>query len=145
MQAYGRAFARVYNMRWGNFADRIAPSLLELYLDTPNGQAKQAVLDVCCGAGHLALHFLQRGFRVVGLDLSEEMLDYAKENTAVYRSMGLAEFVQADASHFTLDERFGLAVSTYDALNHLPDEAALRGCFQSVLAVMRRGGLSSLT
>ncbi len=142
MQAYGRAFARVYNMRWGSFAERVAPPLLELYLTTAAGQAKQPVLDVCCGTGQLALHFLERGFRVVGLDLSEEMLGYARENTASYLSAGLAEFVQADASNFALEGRqFGLAVSTYDALNHLPDMAALQGCFHSVYPVVVEGGM----
>jgi SAM-dependent methyltransferase len=142
MQAYGRAFARVYNMRWGSFVERVAPLLLELYLTTAAGQAKRPVLDVCCGTGQLALHFLERGFRVVGLDLSEEMLRYAREKAVSYLSAGLVEFVQADASSFTLeDEQFGLAVSTYDALNHLPDLAALQGCFGSVCPVVVEGGM----
>src|SRR6185436_19502939 len=33
-----------------------------------------------------------------------------------------------------------LAVSTYDALNHLPDAAALRGCLRSTAAALQPGG-----
>ncbi|NIN99288.1 MAG: methyltransferase domain-containing protein, partial [Anaerolineae bacterium] len=93
-------------------------------------------LDVCCGTGQLAIYFLERGYKVVGIDLSENMLRYAQESAAQYIGRGQARFLQADAADFTLDERFGLVVSTFDSLNHLPDENALRSCFQSVYAVL---------
>ena len=48
---------------------------------------------------------------------------------------------RADAADFTLTDRFGLVVSTYDALNHLPDFAALAGCFRSVFRVLEDGGM----
>lgn len=135
MQAYGEAFARVYNLRWSGFARQVAPLILEFYAATPVGRTQRAVLDLCCGSGHLAVHFLERGYRVVGLDLSEPMLRHARENARAYVESGQAMFVQGDASDFTLAERFGLVVSTYDSLNHLPDEQALRRCFQCVYAV----------
>jgi SAM-dependent methyltransferase len=68
------------------------------------------------------------------------MLRYARENTAPYIERGQATFVHADAAGFSLDEQFGLAVSTFDALNHLPGKEALRGCFQSVHALVFPGG-----
>ena len=42
---------------------------------------------------------------------------------------------KGDASDFTLGERFGLVVSTFDSLNHLENESALRKCFQCAHAV----------
>jgi SAM-dependent methyltransferase len=140
MQAYNRAFARVYNERWIGFAQRVAPRVLAFYERTPVGGEHKTLLDVCCGTGQLALYFLERGYRVVGIDLSEAMLGYARENAAHYIESGQARFRQADAADLSLDERFGLAVSTFDSLNHLPDENALRSCFQSVDAVLVPGG-----
>jgi len=140
MQAYGQGFARIYNLRWTGFAVQMAPRIQELYERTPAGQVNKSLLDVCCGTGQLAVYFLERGYRVAGLDLSEHMLRYARENAARYVETGQAKFVQADASNFALDERFGLAVSTFDALNHLPDEQALAGCFRSVLNVVMPDG-----
>ena len=136
MQAYGEGFARIYNLRWGGFANDVAPRIREFYAGTPIGQTDKSILDVCCGTGQLALHFLEHGYRVTGLDLSPAMLDYARANTAAYIDHGLARFVLGDAADFALDERFGLAVSTFDALNHLPDLNALRGCFRSVFALL---------
>lgn len=38
-------------------------------------------------------------------------------------------------SDFKLKDYFGLVISTYDALNHLENEASLRSCFQCTLDV----------
>jgi SAM-dependent methyltransferase len=134
-QAYNRIFARVYNLKWGGFANWVAPLIQGFYETTPVGQANKSVLDLCCGTGHLAAYFLEQGYRVLGLDLSEPMLEYARENNRTYIESGQARFIQADASHFRLDEHFGLVVSTFDALNHLDGEQALRKCFECVRAV----------
>lgn len=135
MQAYGQGFARAYNLKWAGFARQTAPFILDFYASTTISRTNNSVLDLCCGAGHLAAHFLEKGYRIVGIDMSEHMLRYAKENAGKYLESGRARFVQADASDFKLNERFGLVVSTYDSLNHLEDERALRRCFQCVLAV----------
>src|SRR5258706_2588187 len=124
MQAYGRSFAYVYNLRWNGFARAAAPALLAYYAATPLGQARQPVLDVCCGSGSLAASFLEQGYRVAGLDLSAPMLSYARANTARFTANGQAAYFQADAARFALAPRFGLAVATYDGLHHLPDAAA---------------------
>jgi SAM-dependent methyltransferase len=128
-------------MRWTAFAEQLAPRLRAYYETTPLGQADQRLLDLCCGAGQLALHFLDQGYQVTGLDLSESMLEYARSNAAPYIVTGQARFVQGDAAGFSLDDRFGLVVSTFDALNHLPDMAALKGCFRSVFPLLEAGGL----
>ncbi len=140
MQGYGAAFARVYHHLWGDFARQIAPVLRTFYEATTIGQMDHSLLDVCCGTGVLAGHFLEHGYRVVGLDLSAAMLDYARANTESYTETGQAYWLQADAASFDLVERFGLAVSTFDALNHLPDITALRGCIQCVYRTLLEDG-----
>ncbi|MBX3010878.1 MAG: class I SAM-dependent methyltransferase [Caldilineaceae bacterium] len=134
-QAYGPGFAQVYNRRWTGFAQRIAPFLFDFYTRTPVAHTHQTVLDLCCGTGQIARYFLERGYQVVGLDLSAPMLALAQENTQPYLDSGQVRFVQADATDFSLDEQFGLVLATFDALNHLPDLPALRQCFACVAAV----------
>jgi SAM-dependent methyltransferase len=141
MQAYNSPFARIYNLRWANFAQNSAPRLRAFYESTPVGREKHTLLDLCCGTGQLALHFLDNGYQVTGLDLSEAMLGYARANAAAYIVTGQARFVQGDAANFVMDEEFGLVVSTFDALNHLPDFSALKSCFLSVYPALVAGGL----
>jgi SAM-dependent methyltransferase len=140
MQAYGKGFARVYNLLWTGFAAQVSPLIYDFYLQQAGAEDRRILLDVCCGTGQLASYFLQQDFTVTGLDLSEHMLVYAKENNKSYVEKGQAIFIQGDASNFTLEQRFGLVVSTFDALNHLPDEPALNGCFHSVFQVLMEGG-----
>lgn len=140
MQAYGEGFARIYNLRWGGFANEVAPRFRDFYAHTVAGQTGGAVLDLCCGTGQLARHFLEHGYRVTGLDLSPAMLHYARQNTCAALATGQARFVHGDAADFTLEERFGLVVSTYDALNHLPDLESLQRCCHSVAAVLLEDG-----
>jgi len=135
MQAYSDGFARIYNTRWASFAGQVAPLIHDFYAATPIGQVNRSVLDLCCGAGHLAVHFLEKGHKVVGVDLSEHMLSYARENADRFLESGQGKFIKADAADFTLDERFGLVVSTYDSLNHLENEQTLLNCFRCVHAV----------
>jgi len=141
LQAYNASFARIYNMRWAGFATNAAPKLRAFYESTPSGEHNHTLLDLCCGTGQLTLHFLDNGYQVSGLDLSEAMLDFARSSAAPYIVTGQARFVQGDAADFTFDERFGLVVSTFDALNHLPDFGALKSCFLSVFPVLDDGGM----
>ena len=140
MQAYRPAFARVYNEKWTDFARHVAPLIRALYESTPLGATEKSLLDVCCGTGQLAQHFLEHGYRVTGIDLSAPMLDYARQNNASYVEAGQARFLQADAADFRLDEQFGLVVSTFDALNHLPGQEALCGCLASVYPLLLPSG-----
>jgi SAM-dependent methyltransferase len=116
---------------------------LDFYAGTAISPRNRAILDLCCGTGQVAVHFLERGYQVVGVDLSEPMLAQARANAQPFVESGQARFVQGDATNFSLElleeftgeKRFGLVVSTFDALNHLPDLAALRACFACVAAV----------
>jgi len=137
MQSYSAGFARVYNLRWAGFAQQVASLILDFYGATSIGLANRHILDLCCGTGQLAVQFLERGYSVVGVDLSEHMLRYATENANRYIESGQARFIKADATNFTLDEHFGLVVSTYDSLNHLENEQALRKCFECVFTVSK--------
>jgi SAM-dependent methyltransferase len=101
----------------------------------------KSLLDLCCGTGQLAVYFLERGYRVTGIDLSESMLEIARQNAASYLQTMQVKFIRADATHFTLDEPVGLVVSTFDSLNHLESVGALRKCFGAVLTALVSGGL----
>jgi SAM-dependent methyltransferase len=140
MQNYGRVFAKVYNFLWNDFADNLAPQIHNFYASTPAGLNRKPVLDLCCGTGRLSHFLLDSGYRVVGIDLSEYMISYAQDNNLEFVVAKQAKFIQGDAANFKLNEKFGLTISTYDSLNHLPNVEALNNCFQCVIDVLLDGG-----
>ncbi len=139
-QAYGKSFARIYDKMWGDFARNVAYPVMDFYRHKEIFSKNKKVLDICCGTGHLALEFLENNYHVVGIDLSPHMLLYAREKTKEYLDRGLVQFIKADASNFTIENKFGLAVSTYDAINHLKGEQMLKKCFYSVFRSVVQGG-----
>ena len=137
---YNSGFAQLYNARWAGFAGSVAPRIQDFFERTQICKKPRTVLDICCGTGQLALHFLDQGYTVMGIDISPAMLEHAQENYQSYIDTGQAKFMTGDAADFNIDGSFELAISTYDALNHLPDMAALAGCFRSTYAVLNDGG-----
>lgn len=135
MQAYSEGFARFYNARCFPFAQRMAGMICDFYESTDVGRQEKCILDLGCGTGQLAVRFLERGYRVIGIDLSKNMLTHAEANAQQYVQSGQATFINGSMSDFVLKERCGLVVSTFDSLNHLEDEQSLQRCFQCVRTV----------
>jgi ubiquinone/menaquinone biosynthesis C-methylase UbiE len=67
----------------------------------------QAVLEIACGTGRVAIPLAQDGVDVVGLDLSAAMLTVAQEKS---QGMGNIRWVEGDMRSFDLGETFGLAI-----------------------------------
>jgi SAM-dependent methyltransferase len=135
------AWARYYRRHGTSFAQSVAPQIRAFYEATYGDRADRSLLDVCCGQGTLARHFLQHGYRVTGIDLSEPMLRFAKEDLREDLQAGRARLVRADAASFSVDGRFGLATSTFDSLNMLQSLAALRSCFGCVRRAVSDEGM----
>ena len=75
--------------------------------------AEAKVLDFGCGTGNpIAKHIAERGFRIVGIDQSKELLKIAK--TIVPE----AEFIHGDMVDIQLAEKFA-AVVAWDSVFHV--------------------------
>jgi SAM-dependent methyltransferase len=89
------------------------------------------ILDVCCGTGYLAALLTARGHRVVGIDISPEMIGHARANVPP------AEFQVADAAEFHATDKFDAAVSTFDSLNHILDRSAFEAALRNTGAALK--------
>ena len=140
MQSYSKVFADVYNIEFTSFVKKISPIIESYYSRTEIGQSNKLVLDLCCGTGHLASYFASMNYKVIGIDSSKHMLRHAYENNKDYLESGQVRFIEGDVSQFSLNDRFGLIVSTYDSINHLETEELLESCFRSAFSVLAEGG-----
>jgi SAM-dependent methyltransferase len=133
-------WARYYNERFAQAALAAAPAIAAYYETTARGRDDRSLLDVACGTGQFALWFLERGYSVLGIDLSEHVLRHAREGTRTYVDDGRAKFVAADATAFTIEGSFGLATSLGNLVNLLADADAAGRCFERVRAAVAAGG-----
>ena len=127
-------FARVYNKYWGGgFTERVLPVLENLVLQ--HLPAGASILDLCCGTGQLARVLTTLQYQLTGLDGSEEMLRFARENAPA------GEFILGDARSFKLPEVYHAVISTFDSLNHIMTLEELTSVFSNVYAALRQGGI----
>jgi trans-aconitate methyltransferase len=92
--------------------------------------ARERILDLGCGTGHLTARLAAAGAEVIGLDSSTAMLEQAR---VAYPAL---EFVHGDARAFAFDRPFD-AVFSNAALHWIPEAAAVVRCVRNCL---RPGG-----
>ncbi|MGC9367348.1 MAG: class I SAM-dependent methyltransferase [bacterium] len=126
-------FAWVYNRHWGSHSKGIIPVLEKLIFS--NIPENGIILDLCCGTGQLDKALTDRGYRVTGVDGSEEMIEFARENAPE------ADFIVEDARYFTIPDRFDATLSLFDSLNHVMELKELETVFKNVYSVLKPGGI----
>jgi 2-polyprenyl-3-methyl-5-hydroxy-6-metoxy-1,4-benzoquinol methylase len=62
------------------------------------------LLDLACGTGRMALRMAKLGYQVTGVDITPEMIDWARQKAA--RERVSIEWVVADARTFRLQKQF---------------------------------------
>ncbi|MFG6497411.1 methyltransferase domain-containing protein [Fictibacillus sp. UD] len=91
--------------------------------ETTGSWVDKEVLDVGCGTGRLLLRGAEEAKRLVGVDLSSEMVKASIQQFFYHELSGKSEFVVADAEDLPFkDETFDLALSTC-VMFLLPDPA----------------------
>jgi glycine/sarcosine N-methyltransferase len=98
------------------------------------------VLDAACGTGHHAIALARRGYQVVGADLSEAMVDQARENAAA-AGVDVTFAVAGLGDLRSLGATFDAAICLGNSLPHLLTEQSLAGALDDFAAVLRLGGL----
>lgn len=137
MAGYGD-FAYYYDLLTGNVdyesrCDYISSLLAE------NGVSKGILLDLACGTGTMSLLLSEKGYDVIGVDASEEMLSQAQEKK-MEKGADII-FLCQKMEELDLFGTINAAVSTLDSLNHVTDEEALREIFRRVSLFMEDGGI----
>jgi len=74
---YGEDVAYIHDVGHAEFALKSAPGILEI-LDR-NGIRGGLVVDLGCGSGLLARELIDAGYRVVGIDISEAMIELSRK------------------------------------------------------------------
>ena len=134
-------FAWLYTNQWGDdFHRQIMPVLIHLVLD--HVAKKAHILDLCCGDGRVTQKLSKLGYRVTGIDGSEEMLTYAQQRSPKRSSQSSpkVQFLLQDARKFHLPPDYDAVISTFDSLNHIMNEGDLHAVFANAHACLKPGG-----
>jgi ubiquinone/menaquinone biosynthesis C-methylase UbiE len=128
-QGYDKIANDYYNHRDLNKFNRELEKFASLLPDNAH------ILDVGCGAGIPTAKFLiNRGIRVTGIDLSETMLNLARENVPN------AEFIKMDMNKLEFEKNtFDGIISVY-TLFHVPKKNHFE-IFKKFFEILKPGGI----
>jgi len=100
----------------------------------------RTVLDLACGTGTLTCLLAERGYEMIGVDLSSDMLAQASEKAA--GATGTPPmFLCQPMEKLDLYDTVDACICCLDSVNHVKRPAALRRAFERVHLFLSPGGL----
>jgi len=103
-------------------------------------RAVKTVLDIACGTGPHLIRLAERGYRMSGLDLSAENIDFLRERLLAKGLAGVTLHV-ADMTRFRLPRPVDAAICMQDSQGHLLTNDAILAHLRCVRRALRPGGL----
>lgn len=121
------------NVDYPQRADYIADLL------SRNGVTGGILLDLACGTGTLSVEMAKKGFEVIGVDASGEMLSIAMNNA--YEAEQNILFLCQQMQNLDLYGTINCAICTLDSINHLTKKPDVQAAFDKVSLFMEKDGI----
>lgn len=132
MKPYER-LSKLYDKDWGKYSSKYM-ELISNVIENYNLNV-HSVLDVACGTGILASELYNRNFEVSGINISEDMINIAREN-----SKGI-DFQVSDMSEFTFDKKFQVITCAFDSINYLTCDVKLEKTLRNIFLHLDDNGV----
>jgi len=130
---YDRLMADINYCEWADYIEEIFKK---------NNLNPKLIADLGCGTGSFCLEMAKRGYDMVGIDISTEMLSCAiskLESSGIERERVL--FLAQDMANFELYGTVDAIVSLMDSVNYITDKSDLMRMFRLVKNYLNPGGL----
>lgn len=114
--AFGDVYAAAYDSLYADKDYDAECDLLE-GIFRRSGRPVRTVLDLGCGTGAHAVRLAQRGLEVVGVDLSDGMLEAARRRAEEAGSSSVS-FVRGDIRSVRLDRQFDAVICMFAVLGY---------------------------
>lgn len=137
MQPYTE-FATVYDLFMDNVPYDEWADYLE-YLLKQNKICQGLVLELGCGTGSITRRLSAKGYDMIGIDYSQEMLTIAREKSAFREDKIL--YLCQDMREFELYGTVAAVISVCDSMNYIMSEEDLNSVFRLVNNYLDPGGL----
>ena len=102
-------------------------------------KAPKTVLDLACGTGSMSVLLAERGYEVIGADISQEMLTVAYDKTVDLENRPF--FICQPMQELSLPAPVDLVICCLDSLNYLTDPCDCRETLHRVFISLKPGGV----
>lgn len=132
---YGEYYDLIYGMK--NY-DGECESLISYFKKFSKDEIK-SILDVGCGTGEHSICFAEKGYDVVGIDLSDVMINQAKRKVKG-RSLPVEFFVQ-DMRKFSLKKKFDAVICLFGTFGYCTKDNNIKAALEKVRGHLKPQGL----
>lgn len=117
-------------------------AFLELYekIFESYGVGGKTVIDLACGTGNISYLMAQRGYEVIGVDASEEMLSAAAEKARALTDVIQPIFINQCLEELDLYGTANAAVCALDGINYISPEL-VKQVFTRIALFVEPGGV----
>lgn len=132
------SFAKLYDQ----FMEEIPYDQWLLFLEQiwqTQGVQIQTIADLGCGTGNMLVPLAQKGYHLIGVDLSFDMLAQAEQKLR-YADCH-AVLLEQDLTNFSLPEQADCILSVCDSLNYLIEDGELSAAFACVKRFLKPDGI----
>ncbi len=136
MNSYGE-FALVYDKLTFDVDYASRCDYLENIFGRHKFQKPELIVDLACGTGSMCLELDRRGYDMIGIDLSSDMLNVAAEKSAGKNIL----YLNQDICDFELYGTVDVALCMLDSINHLTEDDDLDRLFALVKNYLNPEGL----
>ena len=127
-----------YLMLYQHRDDSEAEKIINLIQDKINPKPNSKVLDLACGNGRHSIQFAKRGFQVTGVDLSETLLNIAKQ-TAEQNNLTI-DFILSDMRCQKFNNQFDLVVNLFTSFGYFELDDENGKVIQNIFAALKNNG-----
>lgn len=137
MEAYS-GFAQVYDFlmkdvdynRWVDYIEEIYHK---------EGLNPKTVLELACGTGNITNRLAKRRYNIVGVDISSEMLTFAKSKA---HDMGIeVKYLNQDMRELDYNKKLDSILCLCDGFNYILEDDDLLSVFKRVHSLLKEDGL----
>lgn len=122
----------MYDVDYKKWADFIE-SIFKRYKQNPS-----LILDLACGTGSFTIEMAKRGYDMIGIDISIDMLNCAKEKSAGLENI---LYLNQDMINFELYGTVDAIVLLMDSLNYILYKKDIKKLLKNVHNYLNPGGL----
>lgn len=104
-----------------------------------NGYGGKNILELGCGTGTVSFMLEELGYKVIGTDISDKMLEVAKNKAKERKSC--VRFYKRDMRAFDTEKRFSVIICLCDGINYMMNLFDLKSVFENVQKTLKEDGV----
>lgn len=133
-------FLKLLNERWSR-TEELVNGMVKILNDY--GISSGNLLDLCCGNGRVAIHIAKKGFKAVGVDISQVFLEDAKRKAEEHDVSDMVTFLKGDVRNLKdilkdVSQPFDVVVDAWTSIGYFSREEDLN-IFKQARELSREG------